>query len=65
MNVRRLKFFEQLDAEFSDFEVPVTPVEGWDGALRYEIHRIWGHRLQGQSPLLNIWYSARVTIRLR
>ena len=50
VNVRRLKFFEQRDAEFSDFEAPVTPVQGGDGALRYEIHRIWGHRPQGQLP---------------
>jgi hypothetical protein len=48
--VRRLKFFEQRDAEFSDFKAPVTPVQGGDGALRYEIHRIWGHRPQGQLP---------------
>ena len=50
INVRHLKFFEQRDAEFSDFESPVTPVQGGDGALRYEIHRIWGHRPQGQLP---------------
>ncbi len=50
INVRRLKFFEQRDAEFSDFEEPVTPVQGGDGAMRYEIHRIWGHRPQGQLP---------------
>ncbi len=40
VNVRRLKLFEQRDAEFSDFEAPVTPVQGGDGALRYEIHRM-------------------------
>jgi hypothetical protein len=34
----------------------VTPVQGGDGALRYEIHRIWGHLPQGQLP-------ARVTLR--
>jgi hypothetical protein len=50
LNVRHLKFFEQRDAEFSDFESPVTPVQGGDGSLRYEIHRIWGHQPQGQFP---------------
>jgi hypothetical protein len=43
VNVRRLKFFEQCDAEFTDLEAPVRPVRGGDGALRYEIYRIWGH----------------------
>ncbi len=28
----------------------MTPVQGGDGALRYEIHRIWGHQPQGQLP---------------
>ena len=77
VNVRRLKFFEQRDAEFSDFEAPVTPVQGGDGALRYEIHRTGGdgalryeiHRgdtnLRDSCPLLNIWYSGRAMIRLR
>ena len=50
MNVRRLKFFEQRDADFTDFQGPVTPVRGGDGSLRYEVHRIWGHRPQGQLP---------------
>jgi hypothetical protein len=50
VNVRRLKFFEQRDAEFTDLEEPVRPVRGGDGALRYEIHRIWGHRPQGKLP---------------
>ena len=47
---RRLKFFEQRDADFTDLEGPVSPVRGGDGALRYEIHRIWGHRPQGKLP---------------
>jgi hypothetical protein len=46
VNVRRLKFFEQRDAEFTDLEAPVSLVRGGDGVLRYEIHRIWGHRPQ-------------------
>jgi hypothetical protein len=28
----------------------VRPVRGGDGALRYEIHRIWGHRPHGKLP---------------
>ena len=27
-----------------------TPGPATDGALRYEIHRIWGHRPQGKLP---------------
>jgi hypothetical protein len=50
MNVRRLKFLEQRAADFTDLEAPVKPVRGGDGALRYEIHRIWGHRPQGKLP---------------
>jgi hypothetical protein len=50
VNVRRLKFFEQRDADFTDLEGPVSPVRGGDGAMRYEIHRIWGHRPQGKLP---------------
>jgi hypothetical protein len=50
VNVRRLKFFEQLDADFTDFQGPVTPVRCGDGLLRYELQRIWGHRPQGQLP---------------
>jgi hypothetical protein len=50
VNVRRLKFFEQRDADFTDLESPVSPVRGGDGAMRYEIHRIWGHRPQGKLP---------------
>ena len=50
VNVRRLKFFEQRDAEFTDLEAPVRPVRGGDGALRYEIHRIWRHRPHGKLP---------------
>jgi hypothetical protein len=50
VNVRRLKFFEHRDAEFNDLESPVRPVRGSDGALRYEIHRIWGHRPYGKLP---------------
>jgi hypothetical protein len=50
VNVRRLKFFEQRDADFTDFQGPVTPVRGGDGLLRYELQRIWGHRPQGPLP---------------
>lgn len=50
VNVRRLKFFEQRDADFTDSQGPVTPVRGGDGRLRYEVQRIWGHRPQGQLP---------------
>ena len=50
VNVRRLKFFEQRDADFTDFQGPVTPVRGGNGLLRYELQRIWGHRPQGQLP---------------
>jgi hypothetical protein len=28
----------------------VRPVRGGDGALRFEIHRIWGHRPHGKLP---------------
>jgi hypothetical protein len=52
VNVRRLKFFEQCDDNFTDLEAPVSPVRGGDGALRCEIHRIWGHRPQGKLPAL-------------
>ena len=47
--VRRLKFFEQRDAAFVDDAAPV-PLLGDDGALRYEIHRIWGHRPPARLP---------------
>jgi len=50
VNVRRLKFFEQRDADFTDSQGPVTPVRGGDGRLRFEVQRIWGHRPQGQLP---------------
>ncbi len=50
VNVRRLKFFEQRDADFMDLLGPVKPVIGGDGLLRYEVQRIWGHRPQGQLP---------------
>ena len=43
-----LKFFEQCDTDFTDLEGPVSPVRGGDGAMCYEIHRIWGHRPQGK-----------------
>jgi hypothetical protein len=49
VNVRRLKMFEQRDAEFSDDGAPV-PLVGADGVLRYEIQRIWGHRPSGPVP---------------
>ena len=49
INVRRLKMFEQRDAEFSDDGAPV-PLVGADGVLRYEIQRIWGHRPSGPVP---------------
>jgi hypothetical protein len=41
---------EQRDSDFTDFEAPVRPVRGGDGTLRYEIHRIWGHRPPGKLP---------------
>ena len=44
VHVRRLKFFEQHDAYFSDYDAPAVPVADGRGALRYEIHRVWGHR---------------------
>ena len=50
VNVRRLKFFEQRDADFSDFDAPAVPVVGGQGVLRYEIHRIWGHRPPNALP---------------
>jgi hypothetical protein len=50
VNVSRLKFFEQRDAEFTDLEAPVRPVRGGDGSLSYEIHRIWGHQPHGKLP---------------
>jgi hypothetical protein len=50
VNVRRLKFFEQRDADFTDHEATVRPIRGGDGVLRYEVHRIWGHRPLGNLP---------------
>jgi hypothetical protein len=50
VNVRRLKFFEQRDADFTDLLGPVKPIRGGDGVLRYEVQRIWGHRPPGQLP---------------
>ena len=50
VNVRRPKFFEQLDADFSDFDAPAVPVTGSQGVLRNEIHRIWGHRPPNALP---------------
>ena len=50
VHVRRLKFFEQRDADFSDFDAPAVPVGGDQGALRYEIHRVWGHRPPSALP---------------
>ena len=50
VNVHRLKFFEQQDAKFSDFEALVLPTGGGDGSLHYEIQRIWGHRPQRKLP---------------
>ena len=50
VNVRRLKFFEARDSAFLDDDAPATPVMGHDGALRYEIHRIWGHRPPDRLP---------------
>ena len=51
VNVRRLKFFEQRDADFTDLQGPVNPVRCGDGRLLYEVQRIWGHRPQGQLPV--------------
>jgi hypothetical protein len=39
VNVRRLKFFEQCDADFTDLEGPVSPVRGGDGLMWNEIHQ--------------------------
>ena len=50
VNVQRLKFFEQRDADFSGFDAPVMPVHDRHGILRYEIHRIWGHRPLNKMP---------------
>jgi len=50
VHVRRLKFFEQRDADFSDFDAPAVPVGGGQGVLRYEIHRVWGHRPPNALP---------------
>ena len=50
VHVRRLKFFEQRDADFSDFDAPTVPMMGGQGVLRYEIHRVWGHRPPNALP---------------
>ena len=50
VHVRRLKFFEQRDADFRDDGARVQPVPAAGGALRYEIQRIWGHRPPLQLP---------------
>ena len=50
VHVRRLKFFEQRDADFSDFDAPAVPMGGDQGVLRYEIHRVWGHRPPNTLP---------------
>ena len=50
VHVRRLKFFEQRDADFSDFDAPAVPVVGGQGALRYETHRVGGHRPPNALP---------------
>jgi hypothetical protein len=45
VNIRRLKFFEERDAAFGDYQGPVQPTLDPLGVRRYEIKRIVAHRV--------------------
>lgn len=57
VNLRRLKFFEQRDAElYTEDDAVVEPIQGADGALRYEIDRVVMHRChRGVEELFVHW----------
>ena len=50
INVRRLKFFHQRDAEFGDDDDPPHPLIDPLGVARYEISRILWHRVLNRRP---------------
>jgi hypothetical protein len=50
VNVRRLKFFEERDAAFGDYQGPVQPTLDPLGVRRYEIKRIVAHRVFHRRP---------------
>jgi hypothetical protein len=50
VNVRRLKFFEERDADFGDCQGPVQPTLDPLGVRRYEIKRIVAHRVFHRRP---------------
>jgi hypothetical protein len=50
VNVRRLKFFEERDAQFGDYQGPVQPTLDPLGVRRYEIQRIVAHRVFHRRP---------------
>ena len=55
-NVRRLKFYEERDAEFGAQDPPVTPLIDPMGVERYEIDRILGDRvLHGRPEYCVAW----------
>ena len=55
--VHHLKFFEQRDAELcTEDDAVVEPIQGADGALRYEIDRVVMHRChRGVEELFVHW----------
>jgi hypothetical protein len=57
VNLRRLKFFEERDAELcTPADAPVAPLRGADGSLRYEVDRIVMHRsLKGVAEMFVHW----------
>jgi hypothetical protein len=50
INIRRLKFFEERDAAFGDYQGPVQPTLDPLGVRRYEIKRIVAHRVFHRRP---------------
>jgi hypothetical protein len=45
INIRRLKFFEERDTSFGDYQGPVQPTLDPLGVCRYEIKRFVAHRV--------------------
>ena len=50
VNIRRLKFFDERDAAFGDYQGPVQPTLDPLGVRRYEIKRIVAHRVFHRRP---------------
>ncbi len=50
VNIRRLKFFEERDAAFGEYQGPVQPTLDPLGVRRYEIKRIVAHRVFHRRP---------------